>query len=102
MSVAAAEFVELTVGGLDCPSCAATIERHLRQLGGVTTCQGNFAAGRGGVEYLPDRIGISQLEQALERLGYPVQRRRAPQEHAQFWTPERRHLITTVIAGLLI
>jgi Cd2+/Zn2+-exporting ATPase len=101
MSAAAAAFTELTIGELHCPSCAAGIEKQLRQLGGVSGCQVNFTAGRVGVSYDPGQLSLPQLEAALERIGHPVRRPAAEQQGPASWlSPERLRLLATMLAGL--
>src|SRR5688572_6611021 len=101
MSAARAEFAEWTVAGLHCPSCAASLEQHLKQLGGVTTCEVNFGAGRVGVRYDPGQITLPQLETALEQIGHPPARRRQKAgPPARRLAPQRLRLVATALAGL--
>src|SRR5688572_12880744 len=101
MSAAPAVFTEIAVADMHCPSCAATIERHLKQLGGVTACQVNFAAGRVGVGYDPGQIALPQLEAALEGLGHAVRRPDAPAGRRIRATPRRLRLAATTLAGVM-
>src|SRR5687767_8145566 len=82
MSAAQAAFAEWTIAGMHCPSCAATIERNLKQVAGVTACEVNFGAGRVGVGYDPQQVTLPQLEAALQRLGHPAERRQEEHEHS--------------------
>ncbi len=43
--------LQVLVGGMDCRSCAKTIEARLKQLPGVTKAEVNFATGRLTVSY---------------------------------------------------
>jgi Cd2+/Zn2+-exporting ATPase len=73
MSVRESTRQQFRVGGMDCPSCAARIERHLRGVAGVTDAQVQFAAGRVTVTYAPDAVTPDDLAAALDRLGHPVE-----------------------------
>ena len=48
---------ELRVGGMDCASCAATIERALRQLDGVEEVRVDVVGGRVRVSYEAGAVG---------------------------------------------
>lgn len=65
---------QFRVGGMDCPSCAARIERHLRETPGVIAAEVQFAAGRVDVTYSPRTVTTEQLVSALDGLGHPVER----------------------------
>ena len=62
----------LTIGGMHCATCAATIEDALRRTPGVADASVNFALGRAAVRYDGDRVGRGELVEAVERAGYKV------------------------------
>ena len=64
--------VVLQVEGMDCPSCAITIERSLSQARGVSNPAVNFATGRASLEYNPNEIDMSEIIKAVEKAGYKV------------------------------
>lgn len=60
------------VSGMDCGSCAQTIESSLRGLQGVHTSSINFARGSAEVSYDPDQISPDALATRIKALGYGV------------------------------
>jgi Cd2+/Zn2+-exporting ATPase len=63
----------LEITGMDCPDCASKLEKGVQKLSGVLTSQVNFAAGRMWLEYEPDVIGVPQVVERIESLGYGVE-----------------------------
>jgi Zn2+/Cd2+-exporting ATPase len=88
--VAALGVLERTVvrvEGMDCASCAATVERRVSALPGVARATVNFAAGRLDAEHDPG-LSLKELEEAVRAAGYGV----AKTEEAQrtpFWRTPR-------------
>ncbi len=68
-AIAAATGV-LQVPGIDCPDCAAKIEKAVRQLPGVIEANFVFAMGALKIEYDPDRVAIPQAIERVRSLGY--------------------------------
>jgi Cu+-exporting ATPase len=66
------EKVVLQIEGMGCPSCAATIERSLSQLKGVSNPAVNFATRRASLEYEPGRMELEEIINAVEHVGYRV------------------------------
>jgi len=60
----------LQVEGMDCPSCAITIEKSLSQARGVSNPAVNFATGRASLEYNPGETDIGEIIKVVERAGY--------------------------------
>jgi Cu+-exporting ATPase len=65
--------ISIKISGMHCASCAATIEKSLRNLKGVKSANVNFATERATVEYYPDLISILDLRKAIQDLGYEVE-----------------------------
>lgn len=81
------------VTGMDCASCAVTIEKRVGGLDGVQAATVNFAAGRLDVEHLPG-IEPDDIERAVERAGYGVDRPDST-GHVSFWRhPKVRATVT--------
>ena len=61
------------VNGMDCPSCAKTIQSNLEQLSGVNEASVSFGSGQLNVSY--DSQGITQKDifRRVESLGYQIQ-----------------------------
>jgi len=51
----------LKIGGMSCASCAATIEKALKAVEGVSTAAVNFATEKATVEYEPSRVKEADL-----------------------------------------
>ena len=62
--------VELTLGGLHCPSCLLAIERGWKRLSGVIDISGNFDTGRAVITFDPSKVSIENLISQVENLGY--------------------------------
>jgi Zn2+/Cd2+-exporting ATPase len=91
------ERTVVRVEGMDCASCAATVERRVSALPGVSRATVNFAAGRLDAEHAPG-LSLEDLEGAVRAAGYGV----AKTEDAQrtpFWRTPRAML--TVASALL-
>jgi len=64
--------VTLSVGGMSCASCVATVERALNRLPGVKTATVNFAVEKAIVEFDPKVSPVAALEKAVADVGYDV------------------------------
>ena len=85
------------VEGMDCASCAATVERRVAALPGMHRAVVNFAAGRLDAEHDPG-LPLEEIEKAVESAGYGVGRTEEA-EKTPFWrTP--RALLTAASALL--
>ncbi|MGH3146029.1 MAG: heavy metal translocating P-type ATPase, partial [Rubrobacter sp.] len=102
MPGAAAGILERTVvrvEGMDCASCAATVEKRVSVLPGVSRATVNFAAGRLDAEHDPG-VSLDDLEGAVRAAGYGVAKDEET-EKKPFWrTP--RALLTTASALLFL
>ena len=93
------ERTVVRVEGMDCASCATTVERRVSVLPGVGRATVNFAAGRLDVEHAPG-LSLEDLEGAVRDAGYGVARTEEV-ESTPFWrTP--RALITAASALLFL
>jgi Cd2+/Zn2+-exporting ATPase len=91
------ERTVVRVEGMDCASCAATVERRVSALPGVSRATVNFAAGRLDTEHDPG-LSLEDLEGAVRAAGYGV----ATTEEAEgtpFWRTPRAML--TAASALL-
>ncbi len=62
---------DLAITGMDCASCAATVERALRKVEGVLEANVNFATEHAQVKTIPG-LSRAALAEAVERVGYGV------------------------------
>ncbi|HEY0970000.1 MAG TPA: cation-translocating P-type ATPase [Gemmatimonadales bacterium] len=98
-SAPAGESCELRVGGMDCASCAAHVERAARTVPGVSDVRVDVMGGRVRVSHSGDAGLPRALARAIRQAGYTVQEPdTAP---AGAWARHGR-LVTTVLAGVLL
>jgi Zn2+/Cd2+-exporting ATPase len=87
----------LRVEGMDCASCATTVEKRVSLLPGVHRAAVNFAAGRLDAEHDPG-LALSDIEKAVTDAGYGVAKARET-ERPPFWRTPRA--ISVFASGLL-
>jgi Cd2+/Zn2+-exporting ATPase len=66
------ETIQAQVGGMDCGSCAKTIEASLKQMPGVGKASVSFATGRLNVSYEPQQVNETAIRNRIAALGYTV------------------------------
>lgn len=64
------ESISLRIKGMTCVNCAATIEKVISSLEGITKANINFAAERGHITYDKSRIKLSEIIRRISSLGY--------------------------------
>jgi Cu+-exporting ATPase len=62
----------LPITGMTCANCAATIERNLKKLPGVTDAAVNYASEKAGVTFDPILVNQEQMRALITDLGYGV------------------------------
>jgi Zn2+/Cd2+-exporting ATPase len=87
------ERTVVRVEGMDCASCAATVERRVSALPGVSRATVNFAAGRLDAEHDPG-LSLEDLEGAVRAAGYGVAKTEEA-ERTPFWRTPRAMLTAT-------
>ena len=76
------------VEGMDCASCAATVEKRVGRLPGMHRAVVNFAAGRLDAEHDPGLWTLQEIEKAVRDAGYGVGSTKEA-EMTPFWrTPQ--------------
>lgn len=60
------------VGGMDCASCSATIEKAVKQLAGVADAKASFAVGELMVDYDPRTATPQDIRKKVEQAGYSM------------------------------
>ncbi|OPY21493.1 MAG: putative copper-exporting P-type ATPase A [Methanomethylovorans sp. PtaU1.Bin093] len=68
------EDITLKVSGMQCSACALNIERTLKKLEGVASASVNLPMARAYVSYNPSLVGLQEMENAIEGIGYKVVR----------------------------
>jgi len=62
----------LQILGMDCPTCALTIEKRLKKLEGIKEAKVNYMTQNLVITYDPNKIEIPAIEKAIEELGYKI------------------------------
>jgi Cd2+/Zn2+-exporting ATPase len=96
----APERTVLRIEGMDCASCAATVEKRVSLLPGVHDAAVNFAAGRLDAEHDPG-LALADIEKAVTDAGYGVAKARET-ELPPFWRKPRAIsvIVSTLLFGL--
>jgi len=63
---------KIRISGMTCANCTAAIQRSIGGLEGVNEVDVNLASETASVEYDPDHVSISDMEQAVVDAGYEV------------------------------
>lgn len=64
----------LNVEGMSCGHCKAAVEGELNKLSGVQRSNADFERGTVEVTYDEGKVGVEELEGAVEEAGYTVAR----------------------------
>ncbi|WP_238360878.1 heavy metal translocating P-type ATPase [Iningainema tapete] len=72
---------QVQVGGMDCGSCAKTIEVGLEQIAGVSEVSVSFATGRLQVSYDPLQVSEATIYDRIKALGYTVEQSSVASSH---------------------
>lgn len=71
------ERISLQIEGMDCASCAVTIEKKLSRLPGISSATVNFATRRAMVQYDPSLTAPGDIVKGIERAGYRAREAKA-------------------------
>ncbi|MFC7064206.1 heavy metal translocating P-type ATPase [Halobacillus seohaensis] len=66
------ETIKYTIKGMDCPSCAATIEKSLSKTKGIETVQVNYGSGKMSVGVADPSI-MDQIPSHVRKLGFEAE-----------------------------
>lgn len=66
------EKAEFDIEGMTCAACANRIEKRLNKIEGVANAPVNFALETVTVEYNPKEASVSDLKEAVNKLGYKL------------------------------
>ncbi len=80
------ETSHLRLKDMSCAACAATIERAIRGVGGVSECSVNFALEQATVKYNPLATNLENIQKAVANVGYtaqPLEKMGAGEEDAE-------------------
>jgi Cd2+/Zn2+-exporting ATPase len=63
----------LLVSGMDCPDCAAKVEKAVKRMPGIANATVVFPAGKLNFDYDPGQTGVTQVMDKVKKLGYEAQ-----------------------------
>ncbi|MCB9139338.1 MAG: copper-translocating P-type ATPase [Caldilineaceae bacterium] len=96
---------ELSLLGMTCANCAATIERRLNKVEGVLSATVNYAAEKASVEYVAGLVTRADLVATVRKAGYDVVEAASDEEMADAEAAAReaeiRHEWRRLIVGLV-
>jgi Cu+-exporting ATPase len=69
------EKTEFDITGMTCAACANKIEKRLNKLDGVDQATVNFALETVLVEFNPEQVSISDMKEAIKKLGYSLEQK---------------------------
>ena len=62
----------LKIGGMHCAGCVNSIQYFVSKLEGVQKCEVNLATQKASLEFDPELVELSKIENAVEQAGYSV------------------------------
>ncbi len=62
----------LSIRGMTCASCAMSIEKAISRLEGVHSINVNYATEKATIEFDPEKITVSQMDDAIKKFGYSI------------------------------
>ncbi|MEO9295405.1 MAG: heavy metal translocating P-type ATPase [Nitrososphaera sp.] len=62
----------LKIGGMHCAGCVNSIQRHVSSIEGISKVEVNLASERAAVDYDPAKVGLPEIEKAVQEAGYRV------------------------------
>ncbi|WP_347273561.1 heavy metal translocating P-type ATPase [Candidatus Kuenenia sp.] len=71
----AEQTIKFDISGMHCVNCAATIERRLREVKGITSVRVNFSTASGLVSYDTHAINKSSIVRCIKSIGYTAKER---------------------------
>lgn len=67
------QVLKTRVKGMHCASCAYTIEKNIKLLDGVESCQVNYGTEEVKVSYDPQKTGLQKFNEAIKPFGYSLE-----------------------------
>ena len=62
----------ITIKGMTCASCAATIEKVIKKMAGIKDVKVNFATEKMSVEYEQDITSLPEMNEVIKKFGYEI------------------------------
>ncbi len=77
----------IAIKGMDCASCAVSIEKALKRTKGVSDANVNYATGKAYISFQPKEIGMGEIEKKISDIGYEVVKQ-SERRHAEHESTE--------------
>ncbi|MFC1949060.1 heavy metal translocating P-type ATPase [Chloroflexota bacterium] len=71
------EKASISITGMTCTNCAATIEKGLAGTPGVEQAKVSYASEKASIEYDPSKVNLTRLKDTISELGYGVATRKS-------------------------
>lgn len=81
VEVVSTKKIQAQIGGMDCGSCAKTVEVGLQQIAGVLSASVSFATERLQVSYDPQQVDEKTIYDRVRTLGYTVEQNSEIKSH---------------------
>ncbi|MFZ2390406.1 MAG: heavy metal translocating P-type ATPase [Minisyncoccales bacterium] len=65
---------ELKIGGIDCASCVAKIEKEVSSKEGISSVSVNLATSKAFINFNSDKISLDEIEKTITDLGYSIEK----------------------------
>jgi Cu+-exporting ATPase len=65
--------IVLKIEGMECASCATTIEKALTKIEGISKVSVNFVTGKVNLEYNPRKVSIDKIIKIVKDIGYKAE-----------------------------
>lgn len=86
---------KVTVAGMDCPDCAAKVEKAVKRMPGIASATIVFPSGKLNFEFDEGQTGIQEVIEKVKSLGYEADR------EVNFWKTNQ-YAIPSVISLLML
>ncbi len=104
-----ASAIEFPVKGMTCANCAMNIERTLnKKLDGIISANVNFASERVNVKYLPQKIALKEMADAISKIGFEaiiggdeIEDEEEKAREAEIKDQTRKFIVGVIFAGTL-
>ncbi|MBD2568040.1 heavy metal translocating P-type ATPase [Anabaena lutea] len=92
VDMASNQSLQTIIGGMDCGSCAKTVEVGLQQIAGVLEVSVSFATQRAEISYDPQQVNETAIYNRIKALGYTVEESdEASTNHSPSHSHEHQH-----------
>ena len=66
---------------MSCASCASHIEKSLKKIEGIESCEVNYATEQASITFDDKKVSMSSMNHSIEPMGYELKDHAAPSQH---------------------